>query len=55
MHAIVTTVWRNKYKSVCVCVCVGGGGGGGGGKKERESIQEFGAVANLTACDCLVV
>ena len=21
-HAIVTTVWRNKYKSVCVCVCV---------------------------------
>ena len=22
MHAIVTTVWGNKYKSVCVCVCV---------------------------------
>ena len=22
MHAIVTTVRRNKYKSVCVCVCV---------------------------------
>ena len=22
MHAIVTTVWRDKYKSVCVCVCV---------------------------------
>ena len=24
MHAIVTTVWRNKYKGVCVCVCVFG-------------------------------
>ena len=22
VHAIVTTVLRNKYKSVCVCVCV---------------------------------
>ena len=22
VHAIVTTVRRNKYKSVCVCVCV---------------------------------
>ena len=30
MHAIVTTVLRNKYKSVCVCVWGGGGGGGGG-------------------------
>ena len=37
MHAIVTTVWRNKYKSVCVCVCVFvGGEGGGGGGEERE-------------------
>ena len=24
VHAIVTTVWRNKYKGVCVCVCVSG-------------------------------
>ena len=22
VHAIVTTVWLNKYKKVCVCVCV---------------------------------
>ena len=30
VHAIVTTVWRNKYKKVCVCVCVCVCGRGGG-------------------------
>ena len=41
VHAIVTTVWLNKYKKVCVCVCVCVLGVGRK-KKERESIQEFG-------------
>ena len=43
MHAIMTTVWRNKYKSVCVCVCVGVGEEVKGEKKSvRDGRSEQG-------------